>query len=259
MRLMTLNLWGGKLWPALSPFLMEQRAVDVFCFQEVFSSVTPQTIAQGMRAQLFQEIGALLPEHQGFFAATISGYDFDGPVSAPLQYGLAIFIRQTMPAMESGSALVYGQEQTVTPGEAFPLFPRIVQFVDLRVNAGGVRILNFHGHIARHGDIGDTAERLSQFQRLQNVLTQSPSPWILSGDFNVAPQTQSLDLVAAAGHNIVAAATPSRTRAAFYSGNNMVPDNIFVSPGVRARDVVVYDVAVSDHLPVSCEIDDDTL
>ena len=51
MKIITLNLWGGKIYDKLIEFLKSKQDVDIFCFQEVFDSQEKEE-ARGHRANL---------------------------------------------------------------------------------------------------------------------------------------------------------------------------------------------------------------
>lgn len=91
MKLLTLNIWGGIVYRPLIKFIKQQgKAVDIFCFQEVFNTTGSKKTSGQARANLFQEFKKVLPNYHGFFAPVISGYDLDGRPLAGLSFGLAI-------------------------------------------------------------------------------------------------------------------------------------------------------------------------
>ncbi len=94
MKLITLNIWGGKLANPLLDFLDNYKDVDIFCFQEVFRSNEDRIISRGMHSNIFNKIKVTLNNHQGYFAAQLKGYDLEGKVNFDLEWGLSIFILQ---------------------------------------------------------------------------------------------------------------------------------------------------------------------
>ena len=84
MKLISLNVWNGKLREQLFQFLKrEADSTDIFCFQEMVnvvgvSSETPD---------LFSDIAKLLPGFQGFFEAAQDE-------SNGIADGLAMFVKK---------------------------------------------------------------------------------------------------------------------------------------------------------------------
>ena len=95
LRIVSLNAWGGNLHAPLMDYLADVDA-DVICLQEV--ARTPSSaqdwltyrdhgVALQQRANLFDEIRAALPGHDGVFAPTARGDLFDGDRAIPSEFG----------------------------------------------------------------------------------------------------------------------------------------------------------------------------
>ncbi len=93
MRLITLNLWGGKLFNPLLHFVKEHATdIDVFCFQECYRSDQDRIIAREMHADIYGQIGSVLEDHQGYFSTHLESRDLETEVNFKLEAGLAIFV-----------------------------------------------------------------------------------------------------------------------------------------------------------------------
>lgn len=76
MRLITLNVWGGKLLDPLLQFIKEYSGkIDIFCFQEIYSSPEKRVIARNMNSQVLEEISAILKNYQVFYAPHLKNRD----------------------------------------------------------------------------------------------------------------------------------------------------------------------------------------
>src|SRR5258708_6617491 len=98
MKLVSLNTWGATQGQIFFDFIKEQSAdTDVFCFQEIFSSLPgAPKVSSGARSFLFEELSRALPSFAGFFDPKSFGADFSGLVGLPLSHGLAIFVKKDL-------------------------------------------------------------------------------------------------------------------------------------------------------------------
>src|SRR5690606_25364975 len=115
MRLVCLNIWGGTLHAALIPWLKAQDA-DVLCLQEVIHTpdapygwleyrdgdhLLPQ------RARLLDDVKAVLPGHVACFCPAATGMRWDGARSVRSHWGLATFVRSTIPVIGQAQGFVH--------------------------------------------------------------------------------------------------------------------------------------------------------
>jgi hypothetical protein len=103
LRIISLNAWGGRLHEALIDYVRQSDA-DVLCLQEVLRAPDPGSgwpiyrdsgLELPQRANLFAEISAALPGHDGFFCPTSRGTLFDGDAAIVAEFGLATFVRKS--------------------------------------------------------------------------------------------------------------------------------------------------------------------
>lgn len=71
MKLVCLNIWGGKLQKELFRFIEnESRDTDIFCFQEVFENAQDSMSAQSLGdidTSCFSNISNILSEFTGYY------------------------------------------------------------------------------------------------------------------------------------------------------------------------------------------------
>lgn len=251
MKLLSLNIWGATKKAELFAFLTEQaKSTDFFCFQEVLDA--PEQVAatesRGIRVHLFRELQTLLPDFQGFFAPSHSGYDFEGPVDFDLAEGLAIFAKRGFNAAD--------HQHNFIASEQVYLVKRNVILQQLNITHGEKQfsLFNFHG-VSQPGDKLDTPERLEQSAKVKKIIDSVAGPKVLCGDFNLMPQTRSITVLENGLKNLIKDFQIKSTRntlsQAMYPGDPQhFADYVFVSPDVEVKSFKVPYNEVSDHLPM---------
>ncbi|RBP06240.1 endonuclease/exonuclease/phosphatase family protein [Roseiarcus fermentans] len=254
MKLICLNTWGGRAGREnLLGFFDAHRDADFFCLQEIWSA--PYAGLEGAPAGGAplahdaimvtgkQEIGARLGGHAAFFHP----HHLD-------DYGLMTLVSKRLDVVESGDVFVHRERGYVPEGD-IGHHARNVQFVTVATARGRVGVMNFHGLWNGRGK-GDSDDRLAQSRRLVAFLAGRREPFVLCGDFNLAPGTQSLRMLEAAGlRNLVAEFGVASTRTRLYRRPERFADYVFVSPGVDVRAFAVLPDEVSDHVPLRLEFD----
>ncbi len=250
MNILSLNVWwGGKLGEPLLAFLEEEaKRMDVLCLQEVIDTPTDVREENGTNLAFLKDLRARLPGFDVHTAWMIDGMDQDGDVSVPMRFGSATFIRSTMPPDRVESAYVHGSFPPIPGGR----HPRVLLCATW--DALDLTIANFHG---MPGDEKrDTPARLAQSKRVREVLDSLQTRWVLCGDFNLHPDTQSLAILEVGGRNLVRESGARTTRSSHYVKHAAQPfaDYAVVSPGVVVRSFEVLPIEVSDHLPMRFEV-----
>ena len=254
MKLMCLKAWGGRAGEAkLLAFLNARRDADFVCLQEIWSA--PYEGLEGAPAggrPLAQDtimvtgkqaIGALLDRHAVFFHP----HHLD-------DYGLMTLVSKELEVVESGDVFVHRERGDIPEGD-IGHHARNVQFVTVRTPQGLLGVMSFHGLWNGQGK-GDSPDRLAQSRRLLDFLCSRREPFLLCGDFNLAPDATSMRMLAEAGfRNLVAEYGVSSTRTSLYPRPERFADYAFVSPGVEVRDFRVLPDEVSDHAPLMLDFE----
>jgi hypothetical protein len=122
MRLISLNIWRGKLHDPLIDFLKrEASTTDIFCFQEMIASLGDPS----REIDIFSAIAKALPDFQGFFEAAQD--EGDG-----VEMGLATFIKRTDAIDKEGdffidrtrNAMINQDGKTLGKNVQFVQFPK---------------------------------------------------------------------------------------------------------------------------------------
>lgn len=256
MKLISLNVWGGKIYKPLIKFIKEYSSdTDIFCFQEVFKTTSGTTEHSGFRINLHEEFSKILKDYNEYFISTVDNYiagsfqpdfiDFD------LAWGQTIFVSKKIKVNSSGHFFVYGSKETFNPKD-WHSFPRVVQYINLEENNQSFTICNVHGIWVKEGK-GDTPHRIKQSQNIKEFLKNQSSRKIICGDFNLDMNTKSIEILEEDFINLIRKYNipTTRIKASLTKGN--FADYVFVSPNVNVIDFQVPNLEVADHLPMILE------
>lgn len=264
MRLISLNAWGGQVWPALGSFLAG-ASVDVISLQEVIRPVDPSPAwlayrdpnrSLNQRADLFGDVSGRLPDHTASFMPAAQGplSDISGK-EYQSHHGLGQWVSHDLDVQARSDGMVHGQFRAEGWGDD-PV-PRAFQAV--RVTQTGrappVTIAHFHGLRDPDGK-HDTPARAEQAKRAITLLSQIASPQddvVLSGDFNVLPDSETLAIFTAWGLRDLVGVKDTRTQ--LYSKPVRHANYMLVSASVKVASFEIpADPPVSDHRPLILDI-----
>lgn len=246
MKLITLNTWGGRVKHSFTEFIKNYQDVDIFCFQEVYDKsgeIMGEEYPE-VNHDLFTELSELLPNHEGFFRPALQGV-----------YGIAIFIKKDYPVLEEGEILIHtrNQEGTINDGH----HDRNLQWIKFDYEGQVLTVLNVHGLWNGSGKT-DTSERIAQSTVIREFMDKVMSPKILCGDFNLNPDTKSVNILEKDMRNLVKDYSISSTRTSIYFAkpgkSEKFADYIFTSPDIAVKDFKVLPDEVSDHSALFLEI-----
>lgn len=251
MKLISLNLWGGRAYDKFSSFLeREKEGTDIFCFQEVLDYGLGKPDQDSQDAKLlhqtdrFQEMPDLYPKLEKGLK------DFNGYLTDTYSSGmerLSIFVKKSLDSTE----------ETIQVHETLPLMVHgkpynigcIMQHVNIKIDHGSFDIANVHG-LWQHSSKDDTPERLNQSKEINRILSGFGDSRILCGDFNLLPNTESIRILEKDMKNLIKEYNVTNTRSSLYTKSLRYADYVFVSDGVNVNDFRVLDEPVSDHLPL---------
>lgn len=266
MKIMSLNGWGGKLHDKLLPYLAD-TCPDILCLQEVVS--TPMTTKEWLeyrdgdhvlpqRANFFSDVQEVLPDHAAIFCPASQGTLWDGDTEIPSQWGLATFVRKSFPIIGQVQDFVHKSYSPHGYGE----HPRsrsahVVKVYDYQEN-NAIVVAHMHGLRDLKGKM-DTPERTAQAHKLVAMATSlvdKEDPLVVCGDFNVEPNSETLEILSKAGlTELVTTRTEKGTRTSYYKKPGRHANYMLVNASVEVLDFeVVYEPEVSDHCPLVIEI-----
>lgn len=265
-RVITLNLWGGRLHDALMPWLKRTQA-DVFCFQEVAHTPDARSgwvdyMHEGrllpQRAHLLDELREALPGHLCLFAPSLRGMLLDGERQVPSTWGMATFVRNDHLVIGHAADFVHGDHA----GEGWGDYPRPSNALAVRIAPNGglppLTVAQMHGLRDLSGK-SDTPARLVQAERLAALVERvrrRGEGLIVCGDFNVQPDSGTFGRLAQLGlRDLVTGRGFSDTRTSHYKKPGRYADYMLVNEAVRVEAFdVIAEPEVSDHRPLVLDI-----
>lgn len=257
MRIISLNVWGGRLLEPLVAFLRSRaNDVDIFCFQEILSNTAPNTpeIVDVWNTQVMEHIQSALPDHAGIFA----GYQVADAQRLPglvqtgsTEFGNAIFVRRNIQTLRHGAVIIHGEQDGAKSIDHS--LPRNLQHIHVFINDRPVTIMNMHGLWIPGFGKGDDPSRIAQSERVRAFMKEVSGDSILIGDMNLNPDTQSLALLKEGMRDLIVEYKITNTRSAMYSKEGKFADYCFVSSGVTVQAFSVLNDEVSDHLPLQLD------
>jgi endonuclease/exonuclease/phosphatase family metal-dependent hydrolase len=132
---------------------------------------------------------------------------------------------------------------------------RNIQYMTIGTSGSLRTVINFHGLWTGNGK-GDTEDRLLQSDNIIRFLKTLSHPYVLCGDFNLLPETQSLKKLEDSGiRNLIKEFGIASTRSSHYTKPVRFADYTFVSDGITVNDFKVLPDEVSDHLAMYLDFD----
>lgn len=128
---------------------------------------------------------------------------------------------------------------------------RALEQVILQINEKKLQILNVHGiwNIEKKGD----ARTLAQCAFILEKAMEKELPTIIVGDFNLHPETESINLINQKFTNLIKQYDITSTRPTVKDGldvGNSVDDYIFVNSKIKVKEFRVIQTDISDHYPL---------
>lgn len=241
MQIITLNTWGGRAGKEnlLSFFEQYRETTDVFCLQEMWRA--PYDALEGVDqtdvvTNILQEVTKVLENDFDVYFRPHHKED----------YGLAMYVKKSIPVLEEGERFVHKYKGYINLENA-GLHSRNVQFLKIGEGEQMITVMNFHGLWNGMGK-NDSEDRIIQSENIIQFLGEQQGKIILAGDFNLLPNTKSLQMLEEFGlRNLIKEYKVTSTRTSYYTKPEKFADYILVSSDVAVRDFRVLPEEVSDH------------
>lgn len=239
MKLVQANIWGGRLDKVIPTFLSREQA-DIVCLQE-----TIDTNGDAALAMPVDKI-AQAADFPHLFHSPVFSFGLMGRMA---HFGNAILSKQ--PFVETDTIFTNLEYKADFDYDADDYNIRNLQHAIIKLDGTELHVLNHHGHhIPSHKD-GD-AETLRQMKQIAEYTKTLEGPVILCGDFNLAPHSESLELLNSILMNLSVGHHLKTTRTQF-THKTEVCDYIFVNDQVRVRSFHASDNIISDHTALVLE------
>ena len=263
-----MNAWGGAMFAELAAWL-PQSGADVLCLQEVtrtpgivgWTSFEDGERALPQRANLFDDVNALMPRHQGWFVASDAGpvRDREGHVHRQ-DFGLAVFVDRRIRSITHESPFVHGAfvDHEHWPSSDRPRRAQAIRFVDPTSDGAAARavtVVHVHGLRDAQGK-ADTPARRGQADRLAGLVDRARAAddlTIVCGDLNVMPDSETFAVLRAIG--LVDLVGRADTRTSHYPKAARHASYLLVSDAVAVEHFeVLAEPEVSDHRALVLDI-----
>ena len=236
-------------------FKQHAPTTDVFCLQEVWSA--PHEHLDGAMA------GGIPINHDDVMSYGLQEIsetlaDFE-PLFHPHfgdNYGLMMLVKKKWLIRSSGEVFVYLYKGHYPSETDVGNHARNIQYVTLENRETPLTIINFHGLWNGKGKT-DSEERLEQSEKIINFTRTLDHPVVLCGDFNLKPETESLQKFEKAGlRNLIKEYGITSTRTSHYTKPEKFADYVFTSPEIKVGHFQVLSDEVSDHAPLLVEFNE---
>ena len=262
MKLICLNIWGGKIHDPLLKLIKEKAIdTDIFCFQENFSSDRLELLSLDTYSNIHEQICKILSGFTAFYYPTIEYEDVRKKVDFPLSHGQVTFVKKNLNVLKSGDIFVYREKNEMGPRYpgGLPDFPKNFIYCEIEHNERKFLVINLHG-FWNPAPKTDTPQRLKQSEMIISFVKKYNLPVVIAGDFNLEMNTKSVGLFTEKGfRNLVKESGAKTTRSSLYDikwrYTDPFADYIFVSDDVKLIDFKVLPDEVSDHLPLYLEFE----
>lgn len=253
MKIIVLNTWGGRAGKKklLAFFEKYKDMTDIFCLQEIWSAPVESLEGRsaGGRALSYEEtmshgveeISKILPDHISYFRPHYLDH-----------YGLAMFVKKDLVVTEEGEEFVHKYKGYLPDGD-LGNHARNIQYVTFSVDDKPLTVINFHGLWNGKGK-NDSEDRIIQSKNILAFTKRISGDFVLCGDFNLSPETESLKMFETRGLiNLIREYRITSTRTSHYTKDEKFADYVFTTKGINVKDFKVLQEEVSDHAPLFLE------
>jgi endonuclease/exonuclease/phosphatase family metal-dependent hydrolase len=241
MKLLQLNEWGGRLEKQVVELLKKEDA-DIVCLQEAVDA--PGDAALSVPTHKLQEDA----KYAHAFASPVFSFKL---MNKTATFGNVILSRLSFADSHTIFTNLSYKEDFDFDSDDYNI--RNLQHVIIEVNDTPVNILNHHGHHVRQHKDGD-AETLRQMKQIAAYIQTLTGPIILTGDFNLAPHSESLEAINSLLNNLSIEYKLKTTRT-FLTHKQEVCDYIFVSDQIKVERFEAIEYIASDHQALVLEFE----
>ncbi len=242
MKVVQLNIWGGKLKNEIINFLKHEDA-DIVCLQEVFDYGGS---GYAYLTMLNEIISATDYEHS-YFSPTLSTSYMEQVV----EFGNAILSKKSF--NNKSTIFTHGSyiEKYDVVKDDYNI--RNFQHVILSEKNKNLNVINHHGYHVKTTKLGNKKSEKS-VEIIDNYIEKLTGPVIVTGDFNVYPESETLSGLNSRLINLPKKNKIESTYTTF-GGPYKVCDYVFVSDDIVVVDFQVSEQIVSDHKALILEFE----
>jgi endonuclease/exonuclease/phosphatase family metal-dependent hydrolase len=223
-------------------FKKHAENTDIFCLQEVFNNPPhiKSKVQHDKKQDIYKDLEKILVDFDGYMAPSQEGEE-----------SLCMWIRKGFGVQEIADHYVYRWKNAMEGNDA-STYGINIQYLKFSKKGKNYLVCNLHGHWTPKFK-GDNPARLEQSKNIKKFLDDFDGPKVLCGDFNVAPDTESMAILETSMRNLIKENWVDSTRSHLHKGETKFADYVMVSPGVKIERFEVMQDTVSDHLPLFLE------
>lgn len=227
MKIIFLNTWRGEAGDPYDEFIREHaETTDIFCFQELDDDVERRT------KDILSSFGS----------AYARKFGNDGEIRQATFFAPHLTLRSTERILPDDSTLGLGLVTELSDGARI------------------LHVCNFHGSPLPK-DKRDDPQRIFASTSLIAAMRDRAGAKIIGGDFNLSPDTESVQMFERAGYvdhvqrNGIATTRNELAWSRYPDNIQKYADYVFTKDGVTVNEFVVPACLVSDHLPLIVDFD----
>lgn len=239
---MSINIWQGRLKKVLLSHV-ETLGIDYACVQEAVAFdgksmgiITPH-----------QDVGAAMGLDNEFFSPLITT-TFG---SKKMSFGNATYSRSTFE--ETETIFTRGEYNAEHNFDLDDYNVRAFQHCRITLNNKSLHLINHHGHHIDQHKLGDE-ETLRQTKLISDYVRKLDGAVIVCGDFNLAPESESIKILEKDLRNLSVEAGLKTTRS-LLTNKKEVCDYIFVNEQVEVHAFNMDTTIISDHNALILDFD----
>lgn len=242
MKLIQLNIWwGGKLDQAIVKFLNEEKP-DILCLQE--SASMEGKSGMMLSVEQIKEIG----NFKDLVHSPLVTFNF---MHRKVSMGNAILSKFSI--LNSKTLYTHLKHNKDFDWEKHDYNIRNLLHCELDTGKQKTHVLTHHGyHVPTHKD--GNQETLKACKQIMHYIDSLNGPKILAGDFNLSPNSESLEVINKKMTNLVVVNKLKTTRTNL-TYKTEVCDYIFINKEIRAKKFTASDEVVSDHKALIMEFE----
>lgn len=235
MRLLGLNAWQGRLERVLLKQL-ETIDADFSCMQEIVEYNKWTIGLVGPSSSIQKALGC-----EYSYVSPLISMEFNGE---PMNFGNAIYSKY--PIEDASTTFTRGQYTENYDRDTTPDYNiRAFQHATVNIDGKQLHIINHHGHhIDAHKNGDEETER--QTNMIADYVSRLNGAVILCGDFNLAPESKSIQILDKSLRNLAVEHGLTTTRSRLTTKKE-VCDYIFVNNQVNVENFYMIDEIISDH------------
>jgi len=246
-KLINLNIWWGRLSDKLLDFIKKKNnKIDIFCFQEVFrwgynKYHEDMENIDNIDPYILEKIRDILSEYNYIFCSYHEWI-----------YGTIIFVKKNLEIIEDWHVNIYENKEFPNPLNKDLDHTRTMQWIRIKYKNKNYLIMNLHWHWTWKNKL-DTKERIEQSQNILNFTEKSKVAKVICWDFNLLPNTKSIQMLWIKFENLISKNQILWTRTSYYKKSEKYADYIFTSKKIEDIEFSVLTEEVSDHAILQLE------